>query len=749
MLKRSALPVCLLFFWLQADPGHAGTPVDLANFEETVYVTGAAINQATSMAWAPDGRLFILRQHGEIKTVRNGAVVATFASFPVRDDSGYAGALGICVDRNYAANKHVYVLATVGPNDSRILRWTANGDTGSGMTTILGGLPTRCIQHDGGGLEMGPDGKLFFGMGDLGTGAGVDGDISSLASKVGRCNPDGSAAGDNPYYDAADGITQKDYIWARGFRNAFALTFQPSTGKPWVSDVGERHEQIFVLNRGDHAGWNDFEGGSQPGGYVQPKISYPTNGTTGTFSGGGCVGGAAFYTGSTFPAAYQGNLFWGDYNANKVYRTRLDGSNNVLGTEVFVSGVSGFVDISVGPDGALYYVDYKGSGNGTIFRLQARTTAAQDIMVSTTSMSLAEGAAGTFTLRLAQQPGSNVTVNVARSSGDPDVSPSPASLVYTPTDWSSPRTVTVSAAHDADTTNDSATVACSSSGLASKSVSVTVNDDDTPNGSPTARITKPADGETVTGTAAEWYGDGTDDAGCVKAEFLVDGVLRYTDVNTANHYHYGGGHNRWDTTALANGTHRLRMVVTDGQGLTGSHEITVTVDNPTGGAPQEVTGFALIDADTDQPVAGFDPILSGAVLNLGTLPSRNLNLRADTAPSTVGSVRFDLDGTLSTQNGAPYSLAGDTNGDYFPWTPPLGSRSVAATPYSLADAGGTAGLAATLTFSVVDDPATPSTNGGGAAPTALSSGDGGGGCGATGAEALLLVLALALVRRRR
>jgi glucose/arabinose dehydrogenase len=747
MLRKPALPVCLLFLWLRA---HAGTPVDLANFEETVYVTGSAINQATSMAWAPDGRLFILRQHGEIKTVRNGAVVATFASFGVRDDSGYAGALGICVDRNYASNKHVYVLATVGLNDTRILRWTASGDTGGGMTTILGGLPTRCIQHDGGGLEMGPDGKLYFGMGDLGTGAGVDGDLSSLASKVGRCNPDGSAPSDNPYYDAADGITQKDYIWARGFRNAFALTFQPSTGKPWVSDVGERHEQIFLLNRGDHGGWNDYEGGSQPAGYVKPKVSYPTNGTTGTFSGGGCVGGATFYTGSSFPSAYQGNLFWGDYNSNKVYRTLLDGSNNVLGTEVFVSGVSGFVDISVGPDGALYYVDYKGSGNGTVYRLQSRTVAAQDITVSTTTMTLPEGGSGTFTVRLAQQPSASVTVGVGRSSGDPDVSPSPTSLTFTPTDWSSPKTVTVSAAHDADTTNDSATITCSSSGLTPKAVSVTVTDDDTPNGSPTARITKPADGETVTGTAAEWYGDGTDDAGCVKAEFLVDGVLKYTDVNSTNHYHYGGGHNRWDTTALPNGTHRLRMVVHDGQGLTGSHEITVTVDNPAGGTQQEVTGFTLINADTDQPVPGFDPILSGALLNLGTLPTRNLNLRADTSPSTVGSVRFDADGALSTQNGAPYALAGDTAGDYFPWTPPVGAHSVTATPYTLADAGGAAGMPATVTFSVIDDPTTPSTNGGGGAvPPASSGSGGGGGCGATGAEALALLLALAFGRRRR
>jgi hypothetical protein len=119
---------------------------------------------------------------------------------------------------------------------------------------------------------------------------------------------------------------------------------------------------------------------------------------------------------------------------------------------------------------------------------------------------------------------------------------------------------------------------------------------------------------------------------------------------------------------------------------------------------QSVASFTLINADTDQPIAGFDPIASGANINLATLPTRQLNIRANTTPATVGSVRFGLDGTASyvTDNGAPYSLAGDDASGYLPWTPTVATHTVTATPYSAADAGGTAGTALTVSFKVTD-----------------------------------------------
>jgi glucose/arabinose dehydrogenase len=119
---------------------------------------------------------------------------------------------------------------------------------------------------------------------------------------------------------------------------------------------------------------------------------------------------------------------------------------------------------------------------------------------------------------------------------------------------------------------------------------------------------------------------------------------------------------------------------------------------------QSVTSFSLINADNDQPISGFDPIASGANINLATLPTRNLNIRANTSPASVGSLRFGLDGnsSYSTDNTGPYALAGDNAGDYLPWTPTVANHTITATPYSAANATGTAGTARTLSFKVTN-----------------------------------------------
>jgi hypothetical protein len=114
---------------------------------------------------------------------------------------------------------------------------------------------------------------------------------------------------------------------------------------------------------------------------------------------------------------------------------------------------------------------------------------------------------------------------------------------------------------------------------------------------------------------------------------------------------------------------------------------------------QSVTSFTLMNADTDQPIM---ELTNGTTLNLATLPTKNLNIRAVTNPATVGSVRFgyDANGAYRTENGAPYALAGDTTGDYNPWTPTVGSHKVSATPYSGTSASGTQGTPLTIAFDV-------------------------------------------------
>jgi len=116
-----------------------------------------------------------------------------------------------------------------------------------------------------------------------------------------------------------------------------------------------------------------------------------------------------------------------------------------------------------------------------------------------------------------------------------------------------------------------------------------------------------------------------------------------------------------------------------------------------------VTSFTLIDADRNAPIAGYSRLVNGATLNLATLPTRRLSIRANTSPSRVGSVRFAYDATANyrTENNVPYAIAADSTGDYLPWTPSLGDHTVTATPYPQMNARGTAGRALTVRFKVV------------------------------------------------
>ena len=157
----------------------------------------------------------------------------------------------------------------------------------------------------------------------------------------------------------------------------------------------------------------------------------------------------------------------------------------------------------------------------------------------------------------------------------------------------------------------------------------------------------------------------------------------------------------------SDGTYTLRLQVSDGA-LSASDEVSITV-NPAPPSGPRVASLTLINADTDQPLAGFDPLLDGATVNFATLPTQNLSIRANA--TDVGSVRFDLDGVVNyqTENGAPYALAGDNSGDYNAWTPSLGSHTVTVVPYPEANLGGTAGTPLTITFTVVNESAPQNT----------------------------------------
>ena len=122
-------------------------------------------------------------------------------------------------------------------------------------------------------------------------------------------------------------------------------------------------------------------------------------------------------------------------------------------------------------------------------------------------------------------------------------------------------------------------------------------------------------------------------------------------------------------------------------------------------AAPSVTGLALINADTDQPVTSMPSLTDGAVIDFSRLPTRNLNVVANVGTTVPAeSVRFGYDSNASyrVENGRPYAFASDNAGDYFAWTPAVGAHTIRATAFTGDGATGTAGNTLSVRFTVTN-----------------------------------------------
>jgi hypothetical protein len=153
-------------------------------------------------------------------------------------------------------------------------------------------------------------------------------------------------------------------------------------------------------------------------------------------------------------------------------------------------------------------------------------------------------------------------------------------------------------------------------------------------------------------------------------------------------------------SGLVEGSYVFSLLVTDNGGATSTaDQVSVKVNKSI--STQAVTSFTLINANNGQDM---QTLVDGATLNLATLPTKDLNIRANTSPSTVRSIVFNLTGQQTkkaTDSKVPYALFGDRKGDYNAWTPAIGSYTLKATPYDAADGTGSAGTSLTIKFSVI------------------------------------------------
>ena len=327
-MKRTCV-VLLAIFSLACDDSSevVSDPVGAEVQEETIRLQEVAqLSSPVFLASPPgDRRLFVLEQVGRIRIIDNGELLPT-AFLDITDrvgSGGERGLLGLAFHPRYASNGYLYVNYTDRSGDTRIERYGTSADRNRadpGSVKRLLSVDQPYSNHNGGMLEFGPDGMLYIGLGDGGSGGDPQGNgqkLSTLLGKLLRIDVDGGEpygipAG-NPLVDRSG---TRGEIWAYGLRNPWRFSFDRPGGRLYVADVGQNaYEEINVApaaSPGLNYGWNRMEGTHcfraetcDRSGLHVAQVDYPR-------SAGCSVTGGYVYRGRQLPGLV-GHYFYADY----------------------------------------------------------------------------------------------------------------------------------------------------------------------------------------------------------------------------------------------------------------------------------------------------------------------------------------------------------------------------------------------------------------------------------------------------
>ncbi len=321
----------------------------VSGLNQPVYVTGVK---------GEPGRLYVVEQAGRIRVVERGRVrAAPFLDIrSLVTSGGEQGLLGLAFHPSYPRVRKFYVQYTDRGGSTRVVEYRSNA------TRALGGSARQLFfsrdpygNHNGGMLAFGPrDGRLYFTMGDGGSGGDPENRSQNMRSLFGKLL-------------SINVATKGLKIEALGLRNAWRFSFDRATGDLYIGDVGQGEiEEINWIPASspglENYGWDVYEGRSRyenkalgPGKLVQPVAQY-------SHSQGCSVTGGYVYRGSK--AALRGRYIYGDYCSGIVWSFKLAGRKATgLRRERFeIDSVTSFGEDTAGE---LYGVSH----GGTIYRL--------------------------------------------------------------------------------------------------------------------------------------------------------------------------------------------------------------------------------------------------------------------------------------------------------------------------------------------------------------------------------------------
>jgi glucose/arabinose dehydrogenase len=344
---------------------------DAKPFPGRVTTIARGLEHPWALALLPDGGMLVTERPGQLRHIgTDGKVSAPLAGVPEVFARGQGGLLDVALSPDFARDRLVY------------LSFSESGEGGAGTAVARGRLGERGLEdtqvvwrqqpkveganHWGSRLVFAQDGTLYVTLGDRFAHRQQAQNLEAGLGKVVRLNPDGSAPRDNPF---AQGGGRPD-IWSYGHRNIQAAALHPETGQLWTVEHGARGgDELNHPQRGRNYGWPvitygvDYSGARIGEGTAKAGMEQPVYYWDPVIA----PSGAAFYTGTAFPA-WHGNLLVGSLNPGGLVRLvlrdgRVAAEERYRGRELSAR----IRDVAQGADGSVYLLT--DSSDGRVLRL--------------------------------------------------------------------------------------------------------------------------------------------------------------------------------------------------------------------------------------------------------------------------------------------------------------------------------------------------------------------------------------------
>jgi glucose/arabinose dehydrogenase len=353
----SLLAVALVAGLAGPAAGQSGTP--------PVVVRGLASLTHLAAPASEPGRLYAVEQRGVIQVIERGRVrPQPFLDIRARISSGgERGLLSVAFHPSYAKNHRFYVNYTDTAGNTRVVEFRSNGRSAILSSARLVFYERQPYpNHNGGQLAFGPDGLLYIGMGDGGSGGDPNNYAQTFATKLGKL-----------WKLNVNRRVARPQLVAYGLRNPWRFAFDRATGDLYVGDVGQgAWEEVDYVPRAQlgtlmNFGWSAYEGNEAydssrtldpRGRLVRPLEVY-------SHDDGCSVTGGFVYRGKARPDL-AGRYFYGDYCSGTVWSLRIEGGKAAdVRTEGF--RISGLTSFGEDARGGLYAVD----DHGVVYRIAA------------------------------------------------------------------------------------------------------------------------------------------------------------------------------------------------------------------------------------------------------------------------------------------------------------------------------------------------------------------------------------------